>query len=290
MVPSIAIHRLDPGAVLAWLEGIEKLAKDAARVTHDGDIHAHVLANLGGVDIDMDDASIRGEARGVSGGAVIEARADCQDQIRMLHRLVRGVVAIHPEHPGEERVGAGEASQAKECAHDGEIRALRERSSFFARSGSDDAAPDIEQRALCLCQRLGGPADLHRMAVEGRPVTNAIHGRRAPVFAACLQHAGGDVEKHGARAPGAGHVECLGHGPSMRSTLETRPLCLVIERVMPVISASWKASVPMASISTWQVIAQRDRVHLRGRDAGDQVGGAWAGCREADADSPLARA
>jgi hypothetical protein len=35
----------------------------------------------------------------------------------------------------------------------------------------------------------------------------------------------------------------------------TRKLCLVIGIVMPRMSASWKASVPIAAVGTWPVIA-----------------------------------
>ena len=35
----------------------------------------------------------------------------------------------------------------------------------------------------------------------------------------------------------------------------TRKLCLVIGIVMPRMSASWKASVPIAALGTWPVIA-----------------------------------
>ena len=41
----------------------------------------------------------------------------------------------------------------------------------------------------------------------------------------------------------------------MSSALVTRKLCLVIGIVMPRISASWKASVPMKDEDTWPVIA-----------------------------------
>jgi hypothetical protein len=35
---------------------------------------------------------------------------------------------------------------------------------------------------------------------------------------------------------------------------ETSQLCLVTDWVMPVVSASWKASVPMSEYGTWPVI------------------------------------
>lgn len=41
----------------------------------------------------------------------------------------------------------------------------------------------------------------------------------------------------------------------MSSALVTRKLCFVIGMVMPTMSASWKASVPIALDATWPVIA-----------------------------------
>ncbi|SKU11365.1 Uncharacterised protein [Mycobacteroides abscessus subsp. abscessus] len=41
----------------------------------------------------------------------------------------------------------------------------------------------------------------------------------------------------------------------MSSALLTRKLCLVMGIVMPEMSASWKASVPMRPRPTWPVIA-----------------------------------
>ena len=42
---------------------------------------------------------------------------------------------------------------------------------------------------------------------------------------------------------------------AMSSPRWTRKLCLVIGMVMPEISASWKASVPMNGTATWPVMA-----------------------------------
>ncbi len=41
----------------------------------------------------------------------------------------------------------------------------------------------------------------------------------------------------------------------MSSTCCTRKLCLVIGIVMPTMSASWNASVPMLALGTWPVMA-----------------------------------
>ena len=65
----------------------------------------------------------------------------------------------------------------------------------------------------------------------------------------------------------------------------TRKLCLVIGSVMPWMSASWKASVPIAGRG--HLAGDRDdrhRVHVGVGDRGDQVGRARAGGGHADAD------
>ena len=65
----------------------------------------------------------------------------------------------------------------------------------------------------------------------------------------------------------------------------TRKLCLVIGIVMPRMSASWKASVPIAAAG--HLAGHRDhrhRVHVGVGDRGDQVGRARAAGRHADAD------
>ena len=41
----------------------------------------------------------------------------------------------------------------------------------------------------------------------------------------------------------------------MSSASMTSSLCLVTDRVMPTVSHSWKASVPIAGVRTWPVMA-----------------------------------
>ena len=64
----------------------------------------------------------------------------------------------------------------------------------------------------------------------------------------------------------------------------TRKLCLVIGIVMPRMSASWKASVPMALAPTWPGDGdERNGVHVGVGERGHQVGGARARGRHAHA-------
>ncbi len=60
---------------------------------------------------------------------------------------------------------------------------------------------------------------------------------------------------------------------------------MVMGRVMPVMSISWKASEPRTLEETWPVMQTMGmRVEHGGGDAGDEVGGAGAGGGDADAD------
>ena len=71
-----------------------------------------------------------------------------------------------------------------------------------------------------------------------------------------LQRVLGDVDQHRTGAAGAGDVERRGdRGAGCPSGSVTRKLCLVIGIVMPRMSASWKASVPIAALGTWPVMA-----------------------------------
>ena len=56
-----------------------------------------------------------------------------------------------------------------------------------------------------------------------------------------------------------------------------RKLCLVIGMVMPRMSASYKASVPMRSRETWPVIATRGTECICASSRGHEIGGAGAG-------------
>ena len=56
------------------------------------------LPELGRVDVDVDDLGLGGEARHPAGHPVVEAAAQGDEQVRLLHRRDRGVVAVHARH------------------------------------------------------------------------------------------------------------------------------------------------------------------------------------------------
>ncbi len=72
---------------------------------------------------------------------------------------------------------------------------------------------------------------------------------------------------------------------AMSSALVTRKLCLVIVSVMPAISVSWNASRADQVLRHLAGDAdQRNRIHHRRGDAGDEIGRAGTGRRDRDPD------
>ena len=131
---------------------------------------------------------------------------------------------------------------------------LRSRS---RRAGDDHAAADVQHRALGGVDGLGGRLDLaqvrrpcaacsragaSRSAGLGRRLGDAWRRRRCPPAPAPAGRCGRCGTPRGSRGPGP--RPCL-----------TRQLCLVIGRVMPVMSASWKASLPIRWLLTCPVKA-----------------------------------
>ena len=127
-----------------FTQGGERLA----RVRRDGERGRDVLADVGRVNVYVDDARVRREGGELACHSVVEAHADGDEQVALGDRHVRGVSAVHAEHSQAERVRRGEAAQAHERRRDGQSQAFGEREQFIRRAGVDDAAADVEHGAL----------------------------------------------------------------------------------------------------------------------------------------------
>jgi hypothetical protein len=67
-------------------------------------------ASLVGIGVQVDNARERGELGQLAGGAVVETRADHDQQVRFLHRHVRGAGAVHAQHAQVIRMPAGQCT------------------------------------------------------------------------------------------------------------------------------------------------------------------------------------
>ena len=109
-----------------------------------------------GIDIDVDLLGARRERIEAAGDAVVEARADVDHHVAIVHRHVGFVGAVHAEHAEPLLVGGGIGAEAHQRRGDREAGQMRTNSrSKLARlrAGIDDAAAGVEDRPLALAIR-----------------------------------------------------------------------------------------------------------------------------------------
>ena len=76
------LQRLHPGGIVGdAIDFISQQGERLAAIAHDGDIHRPVLADLGGVDIGVDDFRARREGVQFACDPVVKAGADGNDQV-----------------------------------------------------------------------------------------------------------------------------------------------------------------------------------------------------------------
>jgi len=85
------------GQRLSAQGGMQRV-EQLARIADEGQVGLHHLVDGGRVDVEMDDARLRREAVEPAGHAVVETRADADDQVRMMEREVGLQRAVHAGH------------------------------------------------------------------------------------------------------------------------------------------------------------------------------------------------
>ena len=107
--------------------------EDPLHVAHDGNIRRAILADLGGIDIHVDDFGVRRERGQAAGDAIVEADAERDQQVGLGHAHVGRVAAVHAGHADEVRMRAGQPAQPHQRADRRRIHQLHQRPQLFAR-------------------------------------------------------------------------------------------------------------------------------------------------------------
>ena len=151
--PSICCHHAASAPACRWRvascshASIRRQQRHPASPTM-GHFHRHVLVDRGRVDIDVDLPRARAERVEPPGHAVVEPGADVEQHVAAVHRQVRLVRAVHPQHAEElrivRRIGA-EAHQRVGAGKPGQPHEARQRG---RRPGIDDAAAGVHHRPL----------------------------------------------------------------------------------------------------------------------------------------------
>jgi hypothetical protein len=98
--------------MLARLPDADHVLHGVTGIRDDRQIDANVLVHARPVDIDVDLAAVRAERVEPAGDAVVEAAADRDDEIGLVHRHVRLIGPVHAEHAEELFGRGGEAAKA----------------------------------------------------------------------------------------------------------------------------------------------------------------------------------
>ena len=136
---------------------LHHLGQHVAHVADDRHVDLHALGDRRRVDVDVDDLAVGAvEMRRIADDAIVEARADGEQHVAVLHRHVRLVGAVHAEHAGELRVGAREAAEPHQRVRARKAEQAHEPRERVRRVVEDDAAARVDHRPLRLEQQLHG--------------------------------------------------------------------------------------------------------------------------------------
>ena len=168
----------------------------------------------------MDDLGRRGEAVELAGDPVVEAGAERDQQVALLHGGDGGVVAVHARHTEAEFVAIGERTPGHQRRDHRDLEQLRELQQRFGGTGLEHATADVEHGPLGLSDQSGRFFDERRIALHHRVVPGQFHRNRVRLVPGHrraridrVDDVLRDVDEHRARAAGRGDVERLVDDP-----------------------------------------------------------------------------
>ena len=170
---------------------------------------------------------------------VVEAGAEGDEQVGLLHRRDGGVVAVHAGHAQAQRVGVGEGAPGHQGGDHVDAGELGQLPQGLGRPGLEDAAAGVDDRPAGLADEPGRLPDHLGVALGGGLVAGQVD-RVGPVpLHGRVGVAGGRRCPWGCRpAPGPGrpvvamwNASRMTRGMSWADVISS--LCLVTDRVMP---------------------------------------------------------
>ena len=178
-------------------------------------VHLHVLANGGGVDVDVHDLGLGSKGGELAGYAIVEASANADDEVSVVEGHVRCVGAVHAHHAKPQIGMAGEAAKTHEGTGHWAADLIGKLRELLGCVGEDDAAACEDDGTCALLQNLHGLAQL----VVVRPVVRVV-GAHGYILVAPrelgLAHLNvlGQIDEHGAGTACARDVEGFADDPA----------------------------------------------------------------------------
>ncbi len=184
-----------------------ELGEDLFGIADDGEFCVADLGDLAGVDVDVDDLGVGGEGSEAAGDAIVEANAEGDDQVGIVHAHVGRVGSVHAGHRDEVAVVAGQGAEAHEGVDAGEVSEFDEFLEFIVGVGVDDATASVDEGTFGFPDHLGGAADLAGVAFGVELIAGEMDGIDRLVVGEGLEDVLRDVYEDGAGASGCGDVE-----------------------------------------------------------------------------------
>ena len=198
-----------PCGTLVALDLIEQLLERELEVAAQGHGGVHCLAQLGAVDVDVDDLGMRGEGRDLAGGAVVETRAAGNDAVGLVHADGAGIMAVHALHAQEAGMVGGHAGDTHHRAAHGRVDLVGKGEQLVGRSGGDEAAAEVDEGTLGGVDDFGSLLDTHLFGGMHRV---GGHDGGGDVLGQGRLNVLGHVDEHGAGTVGLGDAERLADG------------------------------------------------------------------------------
>ena len=213
-----AVDTAPPFAIVTRLEALVLPRRDqrierAAGVADHREVDGDDLVDRAAVDIDVDLLRFGREGIEAAGHAVVEARADRDDQVGAVHRHVRFERAVHPQHPEPLRIVGGEGAEAHQRRGDrraGEADELAQRRAGI-RPGVDDAAAGVEDRPLGRGDHVDRGGNRVGVGFDLRAVAVVLDEFGHRIGAGRDLHILRNVDHHGAGTPVRRDMERLVH-------------------------------------------------------------------------------
>ena len=198
-----------PGSTFARGQFFKHGLQHALGIAYDRHIHAHILADLGRIEVDMDDLGVRREARCLAGHAVVETPADIEQNIALLDRAVVMDPAVHARHAERLWMILGEGADAMQRGDDRDAGAIGQFAQFGEGFRDHHTASGHDQRLLGSAEQLDRLADLLAIAARrwlvARQIDLGIPVRDNPG----VLHIFGDIDQHRTGPSGSRDMKCL---------------------------------------------------------------------------------
>ena len=206
---------LEAGALAVQRERAQRLRQHA----HVAPLHALDLVDLGAVDVEVRDGlGARRELRRHAGDAIVKTRADGDQEVAVVDRVVGEGRAVHAQHAHRQRIGGVHGADAHERGDHRNVESLGELAQLLRCIAIDHAATGVDQRPLRFAQHLeemiglGAVDDVGSQGLEALAV--ARHGQRARALelARPVLHVLRNIDDHRTGATGARDLEGGAHG------------------------------------------------------------------------------